>query len=615
MKKLFALVTITSLMFSCTQEETQIEVEKIPINISMELQSRANDVTYENGDEVGIYVVNYEGSTAGTLKSQENQVDNMRFTYNSSIWNPDESIFWKDKNTATDFYAYYPYSESTDISTQPFSVKTDQSTEENFWASNFLWGKASNVLPTPIAVPIKTNHSLSRILIDIKPGNGFTEENWNAATKSVKICDVKTSATIDLSSGIATVTGNNGEIVPFATTETGTTLSYKAMMIPQVVADNSKLIVVTVDGAEYVYRKGFTFKTNTQYKFTVTIKKSGSNVDVTIENLNEGTIEEESKSESTIPNNQIWYTASEKVLPNTTDGFGANILSNEWNETTGEGIITFDGDVTKFGYNVFSEQVSLTSITIPNGVKRIYPNSFFGCTNIKMVNISSIEAWCNIYFEPSIIANWPYSNPLYYAKNLYLNDELVTDLIIPSGVKKIPNNAFHGCTNIKSVVIGKDIEYIGGHAFAECSNLTNVIIPDTDHVIDLASNVFSQCPSLVNVTLGNSITKIPLYTFLNCSTIECITIPETITEIDKYAFAGCSNLTKIFCKPTTPPSIYYQSNPKKGSFPFNSEMIIYVPTGSYDDYIQYSTSNNSMGYIEQANWYQYESYIQPYDFN
>ena len=239
MKKLFLLIATASLMFSCSQDEVIPEIEKLPINISMGVQTRANDSTYENGDEVGIYVVNYDGSTAGTLAASGNQVDNMRFEYNDGSWTPDETIYWKDKNTAADFYAYYPYSASANISAHPFSVKADQSDEEDFWVSDFLWGKATKISPTSSAVPIVTNHSLSRILVDIKPGNGFTEESWAAATKSVKICNVKASATIDLSTGIATATGNNGEIIPLAADG-----GYKAMMVPQEVADNSKLIVV-----------------------------------------------------------------------------------------------------------------------------------------------------------------------------------------------------------------------------------------------------------------------------------------------------------------------------------------------------------------------------------
>ena len=268
MKKIFALVATASLLFSCSQEVAP-EFEKLPINISVGQQTRANDSTYENEDEVGIYVVNYDGSTAGTLAASGNQVDNERFTYNNGAWTPDETIYWKDQSTAADFYAYYPYSESVNIAAHPFAVMADQSTEDNFWASDFLWGKAANVTPTSAAVPVVTNHSLSRIIVNVKPGNGFTEEAWAAATKSVKICNVKTNATIDLASGVATATGDDGEIIPLAQTAE----SYKALIVPQTIADKSKLIVVTVDGTEYVYRAGITFEANTQHRFVITVNK------------------------------------------------------------------------------------------------------------------------------------------------------------------------------------------------------------------------------------------------------------------------------------------------------------------------------------------------------
>ena len=306
MKKLLALVATASLMFSCSQDEATPSFEKLPINISMGVQTRANDTTYENGDEVGIYVVNYDGSTAGTLAASGNQVDNMKFRYGYGDWIPNEPIYWKDQSTAADFYAYYPYSASANITAHPFSVKANQSDEADFWASDFLWGKATKITPTPLDVPIVTNHSLSRILLGIEPGYGFTEESWDAATKSVKICNVKTNATINLASGVATATGDAGEIVPFLSTPTTPNVkpSYSAMIVPQTIADYSKLIVVTVDGVDYVYHssKGFAFQANTKHRFVITVNKSGSNVDVTIgewawdDNPNIGDAYEESAS-------------------------------------------------------------------------------------------------------------------------------------------------------------------------------------------------------------------------------------------------------------------------------------------------------------------------------
>ena len=74
----------------------------------------------------------------------------------------------------------------------------------------------------------------------------------------------------------------------------------------------------------------------------------------------------------TIPNNQIRYKASEK-LEETIDGnelhinsFNTSIVSHEFND--GEGIITFEGDVTTIGEWAFVDCSKLTNIEIPNSV-------------------------------------------------------------------------------------------------------------------------------------------------------------------------------------------------------------------------------------------------------
>lgn len=378
MKKLFALASIATLMFSCSENfgETPFE-EKLPINISVDVQTRANDTAFESGDAVGVYVVNYDGSTAGTLKAEGNQADNAEFTYNGGGWTSDEPIYWKDKNTSADFYAYYPYSASVNINAQPFAVQADQSNEVNFWASDFLWGKTVKVAPTSNAVNIETNHVLSRIILEVKPGSGFTSESWAAATKSVKICDVKTNATINFATGIATATGNNGEIVPLATSS-----NYKAMVVPQTVADDSKLIVVTVDGTEYVYRTGYTFKANTQHNFSIVVNKNESSVNVAIGEwnidsiVNQGAAVEEAKeSIPEIPTNEIWYTTSDgnAIVLSTTP---SKLVSNTY--VDGKGVMLFDGDVTSILANQFKSNTNLSSIIIPNSVTSIGTSAFAG---------------------------------------------------------------------------------------------------------------------------------------------------------------------------------------------------------------------------------------------
>lgn len=247
---------------------------KIPINISMDVWTRVTDTDYESGDKVGVYVVNYQESSSGTLQQSGNHVDNICFTYNDD-WTPESDIYWKDETTKADFYCYYPYGAPSDITAYPFSVKTDQSNSIDYKSSEFLWGKASGISPMANAVPIITNRSMSNILIYVTPGKGFTEESLAAATKSVRICNLKTSATIDLRTGVATATGIETEITPY-----NEGIYYRAMIVPQTVADGSNLITITVDGVDYTMAKEFTFKANTQHKFTVTVNKASSGVDI-----------------------------------------------------------------------------------------------------------------------------------------------------------------------------------------------------------------------------------------------------------------------------------------------------------------------------------------------
>lgn len=458
MKKLFALASIASLMFSCSEniEETPFE-EKLPISISVDMQTRANDTTFESGDAVGIYVVNYDGTTAGTLKAEGNQADNAEFTYNGGGWNSDEPIYWKDKNTSADFYAYYPYSASVNIAAQPFVVQADQSNEDNFLASDFLWGKSTKVAPTSNAVNIQTNHVLSRIIVEIKPGSGFTSASWAAANKSVKICDIKTNATINLATGVATATGNNGEIVPLATSS-----NYKAMVVPQTVADGSKLIVVTVDGTEYVYRTGCTFKANTQHNFSIVVNNNESSVNVAIGEWDiDGTVNNGTAVEEDNTNNQITYCCEKKFDYNWTfESFGANIISHEYTIVDGEkwvvnniGVITFDNDVTFIGEGAFAEEMwsdNGYTITLPESVTTIGNGAFAG-SHLAFINMgNNIRSIGDFAFV-----------------NTYL-----VEINLPNSLKTIGKGAFQNCLELQEITLPESITSIGEAAFRSTSITT-----------------------------------------------------------------------------------------------------------------------------------------------
>ena len=72
----------------------------------------------------------------------------------------------------------------------------------------------------------------------------------------------------------------------------------------------------------------------------------------------------EASEPQTIPNNEIWYTASRKIEPRTKNGFGAQYVSNEWDATTNKGVIAFAGDVQSVGAQAFHIVLRLLSVEL-----------------------------------------------------------------------------------------------------------------------------------------------------------------------------------------------------------------------------------------------------------
>ena len=129
----------------------------------------------------------------------------------------------------------------------------------------------------------------------------------------------------------------------------------------------------------------------------------------------------------------------------------------------------------------------------------------FICTGLTSVNISNISTWCRIRFNDYD------SNPLYYAHNLYLNNELVTDLTIPDSVTSIGYCAFYDCTGLTSITIPDSVTSIGSYAFSRCTGLTSVTIGNGVKSID--GSAFNGCTGLTSVTIPDSVTRIKDHAF------------------------------------------------------------------------------------------------------
>ena len=253
-----------------------------------------------------------------------------------------------------------------------------------------------------------------------------------------------------------------------------------------------------------------------------------------------------------IPNNQIWYTSTDGkiVVPYATDGFGANIISNTYENE--KGVITFDGEIKAIGNWTFRGCHSLASINIPDSVISIGDYAFSYCSSM-------------------------------------------TRIIIGNNVTSIGDNAFKSCSNMTNITIPKGITSIGKSAFENCSGLTSVAIPNG--ITSIENRTFYDCHRLTSINIPDGVALIGSHAFCYCSSLANITIPYSVTSIGIDAFKYCSGLISIYCKPTIPPTLG-----DSAFYNISLSAKIYVPTASVD------------AYKSASGWSSYASMIEGYDF-
>ena len=194
--------------------------------------------------------------------------------------------------------------------------------------------------------------------------------------------------------------------------------------------------------------------------------------------------------------------------------------------------------VTQIRRHAFENCDKIIGITIGGGVEKI-GGAFKNCKSLTKLNITNITSWCNVEFEE-------YSVPLAssaesFPAELYYNGTLLEKLIIPNGVKHIPNTAFAG-RSIKEVYIPNSVTSIGESAFAYCRGLASITIPDS--VTKIEGGAFGAT-GITSITIPNSVTSIGKFTFSGCTALKSITIPNSVTSIGAYVFEECNALTTI----------------------------------------------------------------------
>ena len=224
-------------------------------------------------------------------------------------------------------------------------------------------------------------------------------------------------------------------------------------------------------------------------------------------------------------------------------GTSYTAYSNEYTgAVTIPSTVTYSGTTYTVGdidSNAFRDCTGLTSITIPSSITNIYADAFQGCSGLTKVNITDLTKWCSYpYFSNA------YSNPLYYAKHLYLNGVEVTEVAFPNTVTSIRNYLFVNCQNLTSVTIPSSVTAIGNNAFYYCNGLTSVSFPNS--VRTIGNLAFCGCYGLTGtLTIPNSVTTIGYNAFSGCYALSSLSIGNSVTTIGNNAFLNCRGLTSM----------------------------------------------------------------------
>lgn len=502
--------------------------------------TRVNDNGFCNGDVMGVYIVDYEGNKPGTLKVNGNRGDNVRHTFDEPNykWNSAYDLFWKDKHTHIDVYGYYPFANPESIEDYQFEVQKDQSkaTENGemggYEASDFLWGKVSDVTPTTSVIRLPMAHRMSNARVTLIQGSGFAEGEWANLEKIVLTANVARKASINLSTGDIKTAGavENTMTIPSRTND-----EWRTIVVPQTVAAGTTLFSITIGGVPYKFTKNeaFTYVSGKMMNFGIKVdKQTGS-----------GAYKLTLVSESITPweNDLVSHdaTAKEYIVINSTPGGLKNAITAANKDYTQVRNLKITGQINaKDFYFMRDSMLRLSAL------------------NLKEVRI---KGWGkNEENEENMDDQIP--NSAFYFIQTVGGSNSLNRIVLPDTLKSIGSNAFYGCKYLSgSLIIPEGVTEIKRGAFNGCIGLNGILsLPSTlkklgnrgeddmgDEGTDYYGGVFQNCRNLTgNLILPDNLELIRGYCFSGCSGLYGeLRLPAKLKRMGNCAFSSCSGFT------------------------------------------------------------------------
>ena len=276
MKNIFSiLVASIILMVGCDKGNDMgaeiTDTNQIRVNASVD--TRVAGASFEAGDTIGLYAVEYSGDEVAVLQPSGNYLNNEAVTFDGAVWNTARALYWGEN--PCDFYGLYPKQELKSMNVL-FEVATDQSQESadgvlgGYEASDLMWAKAEKVSRENGAVNLRFEHMMSRLVVNIERGPSY--EGELPKDIDVHIYNTATQAMVDWSTGSL-------EKYFYSPTKTIKMHridddSFDAIVVPQFIELSTPLVEVTMEGIAYLLEYDMSFRPGMQHTITVMLNTS-----------------------------------------------------------------------------------------------------------------------------------------------------------------------------------------------------------------------------------------------------------------------------------------------------------------------------------------------------
>ncbi len=546
-----AMLMLVGALASCNDDtfgpNGSQEENRRPIVLSGEIEqvavTRVNDNGFCDGDEMGVYIVDYQGSTPGTLQNSGNRGNNVKHTFDEAAykWNSAYDVYWKDDHTHIDIYGYYPFGSPEDVNAYAFEVKKDQSTTTTsnemggYEASDFLWGKAADVAPTERIIRLPMRHRMSSPHITLTEGDGFAEGEWAGLEKQVLIKNTKQKAVINLADGSVSATGEVSPtgIIPYVKDNV-----FRGIVVPQTISAGTQLFSITVNGVVYNFSKeeAFTYVSGKMHNFTIQVNKK--------EATGEYTFKLAGESITAWENDDVSHDATMKeyIVINSTAGHLKDSITAAKKDYRKLQNLKITGEINSDDFYFMRDSMDVLQ-----------------SLNLKEVKIKAFgkEPVYNLPCEEDQI---PHS--AFYFNSTVSGKISLIRLVLPDKLTSIGSRAFYGCKYLSgSLIIPEGVTEIQQGAFNGCKSLTGTLsLPSTliyignsgndsdsnihDEGIDYYNGVFSGCGFTCELKIPNNVKLIRGYAFDNCKGLYGeLHLPDKLERLGSRAFFLCKNLT------------------------------------------------------------------------